>query len=156
MHVSNLIEPVPSRLVRSLDQAHVEVLKEEMRQVGTSFCVVVGVYFTLDGHSIKELEKPSNLKVEVKGGNHTRAALQDLPKEGELAKETISVKLYRDLSNTECFEIGFFQNKSLEKSKTMTFVEISKLMRKKLSNSTKRRAATCKKYLAQILGCKVR
>ena len=91
MYVSNLIEPGPSRLVRSLDQAHVEMLKEELRQVGSSFCVVVGVYFTLDGHSYKELEKPCNLKVEVIGGNHTRAALQNLLKEGELAKETISV-----------------------------------------------------------------
>ena len=105
MHVSNLIEAVPSRLVRFLDQAHVEVLKEELRQEGTSFCVVVGVYFTLDGHSYQELEKPLNLKVEVIGGNHTRAALQDLLKEGELARETISVKLFRDLSNTKCLEI---------------------------------------------------
>ena len=72
VHVSNLIEPVPSRLVRSLDQTHVEVLQEELRQVDTTFCVVVGVYFTLDEHTIKELESPCNLKVEVIGGNHTR------------------------------------------------------------------------------------
>ena len=56
VHVSNLTEPVPSKLVRSLDQAHVEILKEELRQVGTSFCVVVEVYFSLDEHTIKELE----------------------------------------------------------------------------------------------------
>ena len=153
VHISNLIEPVRSRLVRSIDESHVEVLKEELRQVGSSFCVVVGVCFTLDGHSIKELEKPCDMKVAVIGGNHTRAALQDLVKEGELSKETISVKLYRDLSNTECLEIGFFHNKSLEKSRTMTFIEICKLMRKKLTSSSKRRAA--KKELAQILGCKV-
>ena len=53
-----------------------EVLKEESRQVGTTFCVV-GVYSPLDGHTIKELEKPSNLKVKVIGGTHTRKALQE-------------------------------------------------------------------------------
>ena len=37
--------PAPSKLVRSLGPAHVEVLKEELREVGTTFCVVAGVYF---------------------------------------------------------------------------------------------------------------
>ena len=60
VHISNLIELVPSRLIRFLDQAHVEVLKEELRQVRTTFCVV-RVYSPLDGHTIKELEKSSNL-----------------------------------------------------------------------------------------------
>ena len=61
------------------------MLKEESRQVGTTFCVV-GVYSPLDGHTIKELEKPSNLKVKVIGGTHTRKALQEHLQEGELAK----------------------------------------------------------------------
>ena len=70
----------------------------QLRKVGTTFCVVAGVFFPLGGHAIKELEKPPNLKVEIIGGNHTRAALQELIKEGELPEQTVAGKLYRDLS----------------------------------------------------------
>ena len=83
--------PVPSRLVRSLGPAHVGVLKEELREVGTRFYVVAGVYFPLDGHGIQELEKPYYLMVETIGENHTRAALQELLKEGNKKR-----KLFRE------------------------------------------------------------
>ena len=49
--------PAPSRLVRSLGPAHVAVLKEELREVWTTFCVVAGVYYILDRHGIQKLEK---------------------------------------------------------------------------------------------------
>ena len=60
--------------------------------------LLLGCFFRWGGLAIKELEKPPNLKVEIIGGNHTRAALQELIKEGELPKQTVAVKLYRDLS----------------------------------------------------------
>ena len=66
--------------------------------MGTTVCVFAGMYFPFGGHAIKELERPSNLKVEILRGNHTRAALLELIKEGELPKQAVAVKLYRDLS----------------------------------------------------------
>ena len=54
------------------------MLEEELREVWTTFCVVAGVYFPLDGHGIQELKKSAKFKVEAIGGNITRAGLKEL------------------------------------------------------------------------------
>lgn len=137
-----------SRLVRHIDEVHVQTLKEEYKRTSTSFGILAGVVW--GNVDVKTLKEPQVNKIEVIGGNHLRAALQELHKEGTLLRQTLLVKLYSGLTNEECLQIGYYHNEVISKSKQMTFMEIAELMRRKLEEPGKKRAA--KKALSIILG----
>ena len=154
MHISNLIEPSPRRLVRSVDSEHVQFLTEEFKTNSTSFVILAG--FVENDCDVLSLREPDcGTEVEVIGGNHSRIALQYLLASGYLTEETVRVKLYSGLTDDEALEVGVFHNSQAQKSKKMTFMDVSRLIRDKLKDCLPENMLKEKQKLAKIFGLKV-
>ena len=154
MHLSNLVEPAPERLVRPVNSDHVQFLTEEFRKNSTSFVMLAGLVG--EECELTTLAEPDcGIEVETIGGNHSRIALQYLMASGQLVEEKVKVKLYHGLTNDEALEIGVYHNAQAQKSKQMSFMDISRLIRDKLEHCSPDNILGEKKKLAQIFGQKV-
>lgn len=154
VHISNLIEPSPRRLVRPVDSEHVQFLTEEFKSNSTSFVILAG--FVEDDCDIPCLKEPDcGTEVEVIGGNHSRIALQYLLASGHLTEETVRVKLYSGLTDDEALGVGVLHNSQAQKSKKMTFMDVSRLIRDKLKDCPQEDMLKEKQKLVKIFGLKV-
>ena len=133
VHISNLIEPAASRLVRPVDPDHVRVLTEEFRRSSSQFVVLAG--HVDDGIDTNILREPDcGVSVETLGGNHTRIALQYLNSANQLQNGMVKVCLYQGLSDDEALEVGFLHNKQAELSKKMSFMDQARLIKVSVLN----------------------
>ena len=130
VHITNLAEPACERLVRPVDPDHVQYLTDEMRKSAELFIVLAGMVD--EEVDLDQLKEPNcGTDVEVLGGNHTRIALQYLHSSNHLHKETVKVRVYKDLTDAEALSIGYLHNKQAEKSKKMTFMDETRLVKVK-------------------------
>ena len=116
--------------MRPVDPDHVKFLTDELRQSADLFVMLAGLVH--DTVELDELKEPHcGVDVEVLGGNHTRIALQYLLSSGHLQKECVKVRIYKDLTNDEALSVGYLHNKKAEKSKKMTFMDETRLVKVK-------------------------
>ncbi|KAH3875564.1 hypothetical protein DPMN_038832 [Dreissena polymorpha] len=120
----NLILPHPSRAVRVINHDNVSFLTDSFisNPIG-QIVMLVGMVGPEDDTS--HLDRKGGSKVEVLGGNHTREALQTLHARGTLDRETVQVKLYRELPQTTALSIIGFQHNAVlqEGRKPLTFLD---------------------------------
>lgn len=127
VHVLNLVEPVASRRIRDLDTGHVKFLEDSfLASPGGEFHLLAGLLVEGD---IERVAEPGEAKIEVLGGNHSRAALSSLHRRG-LHDSFCLVSIYEGLTDEEALKLGYHHNKISERAKAMSFVDIVNIIRK--------------------------
>ena len=136
VNIGNLRPAKPERMVRQVNRRHVEELVSSFlsAKVFTQYTPMVGVVFSEE----KEIDFLQNgtCVVEVLGGNHTLQALLEI--KAQLDIVTVTIRLYRNLTDQQCLRIGFKHNDVHEKSRKNTFSEQCLLARRLLSDTRRR------------------
>ena len=155
VHITNLVGPESSRMVRPVDSEHVETLKGVFMKKTTSFLVMAGLCD--QDVDVTKLKKENMYQIETIGGNHTRIALQSLLAAGQLAApdQLVKVKIYKDLSDTEALQVGYEHNQQALNAKQVTFMDVCRIIRKHLKDKSKKEVTKEKAKLSQIFGYEV-
>ncbi len=95
------------RLIRPLDPIHVADIVKGLKSNPQQYCILAGVL--VEGE-LNDLTDSGKTRVEVIGGNHTRAAFQALVADGTLQCETLKVKVYTGLTTAEALQVGYRHN----------------------------------------------
>ena len=155
VHIDNIIPPEDKRKVRDLDIEHVKKLKTEFRRYRSPFLMLAGhVSPNID---IETLSSRSEVPtVEVIGGQHTCAALKELYDEGMADCSLVNMNLFKGLSDLEAIEIGFQHNEMVKLSKSLSFIDLVKMLRVQLFNGqTEAERKLKKKEIALAMGFEV-
>ena len=78
---------------------------------------------------VDALKESGTYEVEVLGGNHTRAAIQNLRSKGLWSTSIVKMNVYRRLTTIEALQQGQLHNDVLNKSKKPTFMDNCRLIR---------------------------
>ena len=97
------------------------------------FKVLAGV---LVSGSLDNAAVEGSCKVEVIGGNHSRAAVTSLFRRG-LGPEVMRVRVYNGVSDNEALKVGIFHNEIDRQSREVTFLEKARLIRSQLQEGGK-------------------
>ena len=129
---SCLIAPRKGRVVREINEAHVDVLARsiQLSQVwtGNPFLVTTESEVT-DQHQLQQ----GNLHLETLAGNHRRLALEKLAMMDPMYRDMpVPVVVYIGLSPQESRAIAFHDNLSGEAKLAMSLPDMAKLMRLEL------------------------
>ena len=142
VHIENLTEPLDKYLVRPLDECHIQTIAEKLKDAHNLYTTFVGLID--ENCDLTTLNTPGKYKVQVIGGNHTRAALQSLRTDNE--DILVSVDLYCHLSVEQALHVAYMHNEMHETSRSMTFQEkvmLFRTIRKKvLSEESKKKDKT--------------
>lgn len=129
VNVQNFSEPPTERRTREIDQDHVKRLEEQFIKNPTVFTVLIG--HIPNGTELSDnLEKRSNTRIEVLGGNHTRQALLNIGS----VDICVSTNIYQGLSDLQALRLGLQHNEIHQFSKKPTFEDTVKLFRCILKN----------------------
>ena len=152
-----LSNPLQTRAVRDLNEAHVQELKDSFQVKKKSIFSTLAVHIpnVFPMYVTKNAILEGKHTLEVLGGNHTRQALMEID-------ETIKVPvtIYAGLSNDQALVIGYEHNKKNEKSRLMTFTETVVLFRRKLTGDpdqalSQTQRTQWNRKMAEILGTTV-
>ena len=105
VNIGNLRPAKPERMVRQVNRRYVEeqISSFLSTKVFTQYTPMVGVVFS-EQKKIDFLQN-GTCAVEVPGGNHTLQALLEI--KGQLDIITVTIRLYRNLTDQQCLHIGF-------------------------------------------------
>ncbi|XP_062608884.1 centromere-associated protein E-like [Saccostrea cucullata] len=145
VHISNLVPPAEGNMVRALDNDHVDKICQQLKLAHGHYTTLIGVL--KEGRNnisnIDDLKNPNVEKIEVIGGNHTREALQQLHRDGDIDQQfCVLMDIYQNLSQGQVFHLGYLHNEMHESSKKMSFPEKVILFRKlRETNETSNKTA---------------
>ena len=159
IHVSDLEEAPENYRVRSLDLTHKDRIKASLRHMDAQNTILC---LNVLGCTRQEAEEKVGIKgalrYQVIGGNHTRAAIQDLHLEGDSRFETWMADVYWNLSPEEALRGGFNHNSVAGSNKAMTFAEEVGLFRKVMAlqprTGNRIKDALWKRDLCHVIGGK--
>ncbi len=153
VHIDNLLPPAEHRLIRPLDPIHVADIVKGLKSNPQQYCILAGVL--VEGE-LNDLTDSGKTRVEVIGGNHTRAAFQALVADGTLQCETLKVKVYTGLTTAEALQVGYRHNVVAASSKDMQFMDTVRVIHKQLNSRSGQEKRRRKADLAMIFGYEVR
>ncbi|XP_071509577.1 uncharacterized protein [Diadema antillarum] len=127
--ITLLSSPPQQRLVRQLNQTHVEELKVSLQKHGVVFNnLTVHIPNHLPSHINKCDVIAGHYTLETIGGNHTREAIAKLKEQFV----SVPVIVYAGLTNAQALMVGYEHNRLHLNSRAMTFEEDVSLFRRKV------------------------
>ena len=123
VHITNLTEPDAFLQIRTLNEDHVSNMAAKIERSYDPFTILIGILD--DNCNVADLERPDQTKIQVLGGNHTRAALQLLHERGSTRDDTkyVRMDLYHGLTNQQALFLAYSHNEMHEHSRQMSFEE---------------------------------